>query len=147
MTPYESWLRAACKNALIPGYLEKSVEVLVIELREKPEFWRMWVNKTGGNPYPPNDSRKREYQPGRNSESSQRNTTPVTEMHRSRWTDPITFSIMWDENGNIKYPETRKQQIKALQLEVKRETNPDGTLSGKGRLMQAQLDYLRSQET
>ena len=64
-----------------------------------------------------------------------------------RFTDPITYSIMWDEDGNIIFPKTRKAQLEALRREVHRETNADGSLTGKGRLMQAQLDYLLTQKT
>ncbi len=146
MPAYESWLRAACKNASIPGYLERPVGDLLKELRKKRDFWRMWVNKTGGNPYPPGDSRNKENQQSRESKSFRRFTAPVTQIESSRWTDPITYSLAWDENGNLFYPKSRKAQIAALELEIIKETNPDGSLSGLGRLCQAQLNYINSQE-
>ena len=64
---------------------------------------------------------------------------------KGRFTDPITFSLQWDANGNLVYPKTRKAQIEALQLEVSRERLPDGSLTGKGQFMQAHLDYIRGQ--
>ncbi|MYF70667.1 MAG: hypothetical protein F4053_13660 [Proteobacteria bacterium] len=64
---------------------------------------------------------------------------------RGRFTDAITFSLRWDANGNLVYPKTRKAQIAALELEVGRERLPDGSLTGKGRLMQAHLDYILGQ--
>ena len=45
MTRYESWLRAACKNALIPGFMTKSINVL-LELKKKALHWKMWNTKT-----------------------------------------------------------------------------------------------------
>ena len=45
MTRYESWLRAACKNALIPGFMTKSINVL-LELKKKELHWKMWNTKT-----------------------------------------------------------------------------------------------------
>lgn len=147
MTPYESWLRAACKNAVIPGFLERPVEDLLTELRKKPEFWRMWINKTAGNPYPPGDFRNGESQPNRKSKSCHRFNTPKPEIQRSRWTDPITYSLAWDKNGKLIYPKTREAQIAALQREILKETNADGSLSGKGRLCKAQLDYILSEDS
>ena len=144
MTPYESWLRAACKNALIPGYLERPVNDLLDELREKPEFWRMWVNKTGGNPYPPRDARNEQNNPDSKLVSPRGFRPPIPGA--GRFTDPITYSLMWDKDGNLIYPKTRKAQLAALRLEVKKETNADGSLTGKGRLCQAQLDYLLSRD-
>ena len=64
-----------------------------------------------------------------------------------RFTDPITYSLMWDENGNLVYPKTRKAQKAALRQTISRETNADGSLTGLGRLCQAHLDYLLSQMT
>ena len=64
-----------------------------------------------------------------------------------RFTDPITYSLMWDENGNLVYPKTRKAQKAALRQTISRETNADGSLTGLGGLCQAHLDYLLSQMT
>ena len=64
---------------------------------------------------------------------------------KGRFTDPITFSLQWDASGNLIYPKTRKAQIAALELEVKRERLPDGFLTGEGQFMQARLDYILGQ--
>ena len=107
----------------------------------------MWINKTAGNPYPPGDFRNGESQPNRKSKSCHRFNTPKPEIQRSRWTDPITYSLAWDKNGKLIYPKTREAQIAALQREILKETNADGSLSGKGRLCKAQLDYILSEDS